>query len=159
MNNHFSNLERAEVLTQALPYIKRYNGKVVVIKYGGNAMINDELKNSVIEDIILLKFIGLNPIVVHGGGPEKGRDGVPGTASGLFRRERNHGVRAGGSSAVGGRAGDLVHPAPGAGSALDLRAAELYRDLHLYHADQRQRAADPEPPVQRQLGQRDHKGL
>ena len=55
---------------EALPYIQKFSGKTVVIKYGGNAMINEELKNSVMEDITLLKFIGLNPIVVHGGGPD-----------------------------------------------------------------------------------------
>ena len=54
----------------ALPYIQRLNGKTVVIKYGGNAMINEELKNSVIQDIVLLKYIGMNPVVVHGGGPD-----------------------------------------------------------------------------------------
>ncbi len=70
MNNHFSNLERAEVLTQALPYIKRYNSKVVVIKYGGNAMINEELKQQVMEDIVLLWLIGVKVVLVHGGGPE-----------------------------------------------------------------------------------------
>lgn len=70
MDNHFSNLERAEVLTQALPYIKRYNGKVVVIKYGGNAMINEELKQQVMEDIVLLWLIGVKVVLVHGGGPE-----------------------------------------------------------------------------------------
>ncbi len=70
MDNHFSNLDRAEVLTQALPYIKRYNGKVVVIKYGGNAMINEELKQQVMEDIVLLWLIGVKVVLVHGGGPE-----------------------------------------------------------------------------------------
>ncbi len=70
MNSHFSNLERAEILTQALPYIKRYNGKVVVIKYGGNAMINEELKQQVMEDIVLLWLIGVKVVLVHGGGPE-----------------------------------------------------------------------------------------
>ncbi len=70
MNNNFSNLERAEVLTQALPYIKRYNSKVVVIKYGGNAMINEELKLQVMEDIVLLWLIGVKVVLVHGGGPE-----------------------------------------------------------------------------------------
>ena len=70
MSVNLSNAQRAEVLTQALPYIQKYYGKTVVIKYGGNAMINEELKSSVMEDITLLKFIGLNPIVVHGGGPD-----------------------------------------------------------------------------------------
>lgn len=67
---NFSNAERAEVLTQALPYIKRYVGKVVVIKYGGNAMINESLKKQVMEDIVLLWLIGVKVVLVHGGGPE-----------------------------------------------------------------------------------------
>jgi acetylglutamate kinase len=63
-------IKKAEILVEALPYIQKLWGKTVVIKYGGNAMINDELKNSVMEDITLLKYIGMNPVVVHGGGPE-----------------------------------------------------------------------------------------
>ena len=63
-------IKKAQILIDALPYIQKFSGKTVVIKYGGNAMINEELKNQVIEDITLLKFIGLNPIVVHGGGPD-----------------------------------------------------------------------------------------
>jgi acetylglutamate kinase len=63
-------IKKAEILIEALPYIQKLYGKTVVIKYGGNAMINEELKNCVMEDITLLKFIGMNPIVVHGGGPE-----------------------------------------------------------------------------------------
>ena len=63
-------IKKAGVLIEALPYIQKFSGTTVVVKYGGNAMINEELKNSVIEDIILLKYIGLNPIVVHGGGPD-----------------------------------------------------------------------------------------
>lgn len=63
-------IKKAEMLIEALPYIQKLSGKTVVIKYGGNAMINDELKNSVMEDITLLKFIGMNPVVVHGGGPD-----------------------------------------------------------------------------------------
>ena len=70
MHNEFSNLERAEVLTQALPYIKKYSGKIVVIKYGGNAMINEELKQQVMEDIALLWLIGVKVVLIHGGGPE-----------------------------------------------------------------------------------------
>ena len=71
MDNHlFSNHERAEVLTQALPYIKRYTGKIVVVKYGGNAMINEQLKQQVMEDIVLLWLIGVKIVLVHGGGPE-----------------------------------------------------------------------------------------
>ena len=63
-------IKKAGILIEALPYIQKLEGKTVVIKYGGNAMINEELKNSVMEDITLLKFIGLNPIIVHGGGPD-----------------------------------------------------------------------------------------
>ena len=70
MDKHFSNAQRAEVLTQALPYIKGYNGKVLVVKYGGNAMINQELKEQVMEDIVLLHLIGVKVVLVHGGGPE-----------------------------------------------------------------------------------------
>ena len=70
IDNHFSNAQRAEVLTQALPYIKKFNGKVVVVKYGGNAMINEHLKEQVMEDIALLWLIGVKVVLVHGGGPE-----------------------------------------------------------------------------------------
>lgn len=63
-------IKKAQILIDALPYMQKFSGKTVVVKYGGNAMINEDLKNSVIEDIILLKFIGLNPVVVHGGGPD-----------------------------------------------------------------------------------------
>ena len=70
MDNNFSNAERAEVLTQALPYIKKHSGKIVVIKYGGNAMINEQLKQQVMEDIVLLWLIGVKVVLVHGGGPE-----------------------------------------------------------------------------------------
>ena len=70
MENEFSNMERAEVLVQALPNIKKYNGKTVVIKYGGNAMINEQLKQQVMEDICLLWLIGVRVVLIHGGGPE-----------------------------------------------------------------------------------------
>ena len=70
MNNQFSNAQRAQVLTQALPYIKRYNGEIVVVKYGGNAMIDETLKQQVMEDIALLWLIGVKVVLVHGGGPE-----------------------------------------------------------------------------------------
>jgi len=62
--------EKANVLIESLPYIKSFFNQTVVIKYGGNAMINEELKQSVIKDIVLMKFVGMNPVVVHGGGPE-----------------------------------------------------------------------------------------
>ena len=70
MEMTFSNAQRAEVLTAALPYIKKYNGKCVVVKYGGNAMINPQLKEQVMEDIVLLWLIGVKVVLVHGGGPE-----------------------------------------------------------------------------------------
>jgi acetylglutamate kinase len=63
----------AHVLTEALPYIQRFAGKTIVIKYGGNAMVDDELKNSFARDIVLMKTVGINPVVVHGGGPQIGQ--------------------------------------------------------------------------------------
>ncbi|MCX7222289.1 MAG: acetylglutamate kinase, partial [Burkholderiales bacterium] len=60
----------AEVLSESLPYIKRFHGKTIVIKYGGNAMTEEVLQRSFAHDVVLLKLIGLNPIVVHGGGPQ-----------------------------------------------------------------------------------------
>lgn len=73
MDMHFSNAQRAEVLTQALPYIQKYNNKIVVVKYGGNAMINEQLKQQVTEDIVLLHLVGIKVVLVHGGGPEINR--------------------------------------------------------------------------------------
>lgn len=70
MLNHFSNADRAEVLTQALPYIKRYTGKTVIVKYGGNAMVDETLKQQVMEDIVLLWLVGVKVVLIHGGGPE-----------------------------------------------------------------------------------------
>lgn len=70
MDKNYSNFQRAEVLTQALPYIKNYTGKIVVVKYGGNAMLNESLKEQVMEDIVLLWLIGVKVVLVHGGGPE-----------------------------------------------------------------------------------------
>ena len=65
-----SNLEKAKILTQALPFIKRYHGKTIVIKYGGSAMTDQKIKEQFIQDVVLMKFVGINPVVVHGGGPE-----------------------------------------------------------------------------------------
>ena len=62
--------ERAEILVQALPYIRKYAGKIVVVKYGGNAMTSESLKQQVMEDIVLLRLVGVNVVLVHGGGPE-----------------------------------------------------------------------------------------
>ena len=67
---NISNNDRAEVLVQALPYIKQYTGKTVVVKYGGNAMINQDLQEQVMEDIVLLQLIGVRVVLVHGGGPD-----------------------------------------------------------------------------------------
>jgi len=63
-------LEKAEILIEALPYIKKFYGKTVVIKYGGHAMTDPQLKDKVITDIVLMKYVGINPVIVHGGGPE-----------------------------------------------------------------------------------------
>ena len=65
-----SNADRARILVHALPYIKKYNGKIVVVKYGGNAMVNEKLKNSVVRDIVLFRLTGVKVVLVHGGGPE-----------------------------------------------------------------------------------------
>ena len=70
MSLNVTNAQRAEILTQALPYIQNYNGKILVVKYGGNAMINEELKQNVMEDIVLMHLIGVKVVLVHGGGPE-----------------------------------------------------------------------------------------
>ena len=63
-------IHRAGILTEALPYIQKLHNKTIVIKYGGNAMINEDLKRTVMEDITLLKYVGMNPVIVHGGGPD-----------------------------------------------------------------------------------------
>ena len=70
MAPNVTNAQRAEILTQALPYIQKYNGKIVVVKYGGNAMTSEDLKQQVMEDIALLYLIGVKIVLVHGGGPE-----------------------------------------------------------------------------------------
>lgn len=70
MNMKISNSDRAQVLVQALPYIQKYAGKTIVVKYGGNAMVNEELKDAVMSDIVLMQLVGINVVLVHGGGPE-----------------------------------------------------------------------------------------
>ena len=82
MNTHH---ERANVLIEALPYIQRLSGKTIVVKYGGAAMLDDNLKKRFMEDITLLKFVGMNPIVVHGGGPD-----INGTLSALHIETKFH---------------------------------------------------------------------
>ncbi len=67
---NISNAERARILVHALPYIQKYTGKIIVVKYGGNAMTNEHLKNSVMRDMILLSLVGVKVVLVHGGGPE-----------------------------------------------------------------------------------------
>ena len=67
---HISETQRAQVLVQALPYIQKYAGKTIVVKYGGNAMINSELKDAVMRDIVVMQLVGINVVLVHGGGPE-----------------------------------------------------------------------------------------
>ena len=62
--------EEANILVQALPYIQKYAGKTMVIKYGGNAMVDEDLKRSVCRDVVLMHYVGMKPILVHGGGPE-----------------------------------------------------------------------------------------
>ena len=62
--------EKAKILSEALPYIKKFYGKTIVIKYGGNAMVDKNLKHSFARDLVLLKLVGMNPIIVHGGGPQ-----------------------------------------------------------------------------------------
>ncbi len=70
--SHKSPVTIAEVLTEALPYIKRFSGKTIVIKYGGNAMSDDQLKSGFARDVVLMKLVGMNPVIVHGGGPQIG---------------------------------------------------------------------------------------
>lgn len=71
MTEHKNNPDSiAKVLTEALPYIKRFSGKTIVIKYGGNAMIDEDLKSSFARDVVLMKLVGMNPVIVHGGGPQ-----------------------------------------------------------------------------------------
>ena len=123
----------ARVLTEALPYIRRFSGKTVVIKYGGNAMENPELKNGFARDIVLMKLVGINPVVVHGGGPQIGHllkrigkesrfvDGMRVTDSetmdvvemvlgGLVNKEIVNNINRHGGCAVGltGKDGDLI---------------------------------------------------
>lgn len=70
MTADFSNAQRAEVLTQALPYIQKYRGKIIVVKYGGNAMVDPQLMQQVMDDVVLLWLVGVKVVMVHGGGPE-----------------------------------------------------------------------------------------
>jgi len=123
-----------KVLTEALPYIQRFNGKTMVIKYGGNAMVDDQLKNGFARDVVLMKSVGMNPVVVHGGGPQIGDllsrmgkeskfiEGIRVTDSetmdivemvlgGQVNKEIVNLINRNGGSAVGltGKDGDLIH--------------------------------------------------
>ena len=73
MDDMKKSMERADILVEALPYIRRFFNKTVVIKYGGHAMADEELKDNFARDVVLMKYIGINPVVVHGGGPKIGR--------------------------------------------------------------------------------------
>ena len=68
MENILNSMERAEILLESLPYIRRFYNKTIVIKYGGHAMVDDELKDKFAQDVVMMKYIGINPVVVHGGG-------------------------------------------------------------------------------------------
>ena len=72
MENILNSMERAEILLESLPYIRRFYNKTIVIKYGGHAMVDDELKDKFAQDVVMMKYIGINPVVVHGGGPQIG---------------------------------------------------------------------------------------
>jgi len=127
-------LETANILAESLPYIQRFTGKTLVIKFGGNAMVDSALKNSFARDIVLMKLVGINPVVVHGGGPQIGEhlkrigkettfiDGMRITDSetmdvvemvlgGLVNKEIVNLINRTGGSAVGltGKDGDLIH--------------------------------------------------
>lgn len=65
-----SNLDKAKILVKALPFIKKYHNKTIVIKYGGSAMVNPVAREQFIQDVVLMKYVGINPVIVHGGGPE-----------------------------------------------------------------------------------------
>ena len=124
----------AHVLTEALPYIQRFRGKTVVIKYGGNAMVDEQLKSGFARDVVLMKLVGINPVVVHGGGPQIGQllaklgkesefiqgmrvtdretmDVVEMVLGGLVNKEIVNLINRHGGSAVGltGKDGDLIH--------------------------------------------------
>jgi len=124
----------ATILTEALPYIQRFSGKTIVIKYGGNAMVDDQLKNGFARDVVLMKSVGMNPVIVHGGGPQIGdllsrigkesrfvngmrvtdsetMDIVEMVLGGLVNKEIVNLINRNGGSAVGltGKDGDLIH--------------------------------------------------
>ncbi|MCF6323996.1 MAG: acetylglutamate kinase [Gammaproteobacteria bacterium] len=142
----------AQVLTEALPYIQRFSGKTIVIKYGGNAMVDDALKNSFARDVVLMKLVGMNPVVVHGGGPQIGAllkklgkesrfvegmrvtdsetmDVVEMVLGGQVNKEIVSLINQHGGSAVGltGKDGDLIHARKlqFTGNAPEMTASEI----------------------------------
>lgn len=149
----------ASVLSEALPYIQRFSGKTIVIKYGGNAMVDEQLKSGFARDIVLMKAVGINPVVVHGGGPQIGSllkrlgkesrfvDGIRVTDSetmdvvemvlgGLVNKEIVSLINAHGGSAVGltGKDGDLIRAEKvGKKQAMQENAPELIDMGHVGH--------------------------
>lgn len=142
----------AQVLTEALPYIQRFSGKTIVIKYGGNAMVDDALKKSFARDVVLMKLVGMNPVVVHGGGPQIGAllkkigkesrfvegmrvtdsetmDVVEMVLGGLVNKEIVNLINQHGGSAVGltGKDGDLIRARKltFTSSAPEMKASEI----------------------------------
>jgi acetylglutamate kinase len=157
-----SALQVAHVLTESLPYIRRFSGKTVVIKYGGNAMENETLKNGFARDIVLMKLVGINPVVVHGGGPQIGQllkrigketrfingmrvtdsetmDVVEMVLGGLVNKEIVNNINRHGGSAVGltGKDGDLIRARKLAvqRKTPDLEASEIIDMGHVGEVD------------------------
>ena len=82
--------DKAKILSEALPYIKKFFDKTIVIKYGGNAMIDEELKQSFAKDVVLLKLVGMNPVIVHGGGPQINAQLDSREKRGIYPRHEGH---------------------------------------------------------------------
>lgn len=160
-NNKIDPIQTAHVLSEALPYIQKFSGKTIVIKYGGNAMVDEELKSGFARDIVLLKQVGLNPVVVHGGGPQIGQhleklgmksqfvDGIRVTdrdtmdvvemvLGGLVNKEIVSLINQHGGSAVGltGKDGDLIRAKKiSSKQAKSEQASELIDMGHVGHVD------------------------
>jgi acetylglutamate kinase len=161
INKKTDPIQTTHVLSEALPYIQKFSGKTIVIKYGGNAMVDDELKSGFARDVVLLKQVGLNPVVVHGGGPQIGHhldklgiesqfvDGMRVTDSetmdvvemvlgGLVNKEIVNLINQHGGSAVGltGKDGDLIRAKKiSTQQALSEQASEIIDMGHVGHVD------------------------
>jgi len=159
--NAIDPIQTARVLSEALPYIQKFSGKTIVIKYGGNAMVDDQLKSGFARDIVLLKQVGLNPVVVHGGGPQIGKhleklgiksqfvDGIRVTDSetmdvvemvlgGLVNKEIVSLINQHGGSAVGltGKDGDLIRAKKSSSKqAVSEKASEIIDMGHVGHVE------------------------